>query len=155
QTAVELEQALATLRSRLRRDKALADAWADVLTESGGDCARTFGDRLVVRGQPPVGHSEALELSPLAAHRDSWGTRGAAQINWWAPLFETPPERTIALYPGYFRKAVANDSPGWDFRRAVEAGRNGEDYPHLPTVAKAVPDHEALVLSLQPGDLLC
>src|SRR5699024_5284435 len=121
----------------------------------GADVEATYGDRPVIRGQPPHTDQGESRLAPLTAHRDTWGTNIAAQTNWWAPLFDTPPERTLLLYPGYFARAVANNSDGWDFKAMLRAHKSGGTYPLLPTSQEALPPDEGLAISLLPGDLLC
>lgn len=153
----KVEGAFAQLRANLRQDEQVNNAWRTTLAEMGVDVDVTYGDGVVVRGQTPHSNRVGSRLAPLSAHRDTWGSHIAAQTNWWAPLYATTPERTLALYPGYFERSVANDSAGWDFRLMVKAQKSNRiaEYPHLPTVHEAPPVSEALAISLFPGDLLC
>lgn len=48
------------------------------------------------------------------AHRDTWYGGPPYQINQWMPVIPLEPERTMAVYPAYFRRAVANTSKDFD-----------------------------------------
>lgn len=153
----DFEKAAAALHTAVRKDSELNLAWREVLSALNTDLDETYGDGVVVRVQPPSAGAQGQRTGPLRAHRDTWGSNLAAQINWWAPLYETTPERTLALFPGFFKRAVENDSAGWNFQEMLQAqrGKRAPGYPLLPT-ATHVPDwDDALVLSLLPGDLLC
>jgi|SRR5699024_11180565 len=155
--AAAIEARLEHLRAELRRDERIGWAWHAVIEALGADTGNTYGDGVVVRGQPPQNAAGGVRTAPLSAHRDTWGSNIAAQTNWWAPLYTTTPERTLVLYPGYFDNPVANDSAGWDFRAMIRAQQTepAGDYPLLPTVTATPPAHMALPISLCPGDLLC
>lgn len=155
QSDAAIEQRLDELRAALRRDDGVHHAWRVALAELGVDMDATYGDGVVVRGQPPGAQQAGSRLAPLAAHRDTWGSNINAQTNWWAPLYTTTPERTLALYPAYFARPVSNDSTGWDFKAMMRARKAGDDYPLLPTATESPPQAEALAISLLPGDLLC
>lgn len=149
------ESRLDRLRGELRDDELINDLWRAVLEEIGVDVNATYGDGVVVRGQAPKIERSESRLAPLPPHRDTWGSNIAAQTNWWAPLYATTPERTLALYPGYFQRFVPNNSAGWDFQAMVRAQKTGDAYPRLPTANESLPNDQALPISLLPGDLLC
>ena len=155
QSATAIEQRLDELRAALRRDDEINHAWREALAELGVDSDATYGDGVVVRGQPPGTQQTGSRLAPLATHRDTWGSNIAAQTNWWMPLYTTTPERTLALYPAYFERPVTNNSTGWDFKAMGRARKAGDEYPLLPTATEPPPQSEALAISLSPGDLLC
>jgi hypothetical protein len=156
------EAGVNTAAEALRRD-VLADAAVGERLKAafeavGVDVADTYGDGLKQRVQVASSTSGRRMVSPLGAHRDTWGTNVQAQTNWWAPTFATTPERTIALFPTHFARAVANDSAGWDFRELLRRLREQgpePDYPLLPTATEAPAWAEALPISLRPGDLMC
>lgn len=153
-----IEQAAEELRRTVRRDTAIAKAWGAALAEVGVDIEVSYGDGVIVRGQTPAEHSQHERLTPLAAHRDTWGSTVAAQTNWWAPLFATTPERTLALFPTYFERAIANNSAGWDYEKYLhekKSDRAAPTYPRLPTATETPSWRDALPISLVPGDLMC
>lgn len=154
----EVNELAETLRRAVMDDPGTAEALNAALEAVGMDLERTFGDGLKQRVQMADSRSGKRMVSPLRAHRDTWGTNVMAQVNWWAPVFPTTPERTIALYPAYFGAPVANDSEGWDFRellRRLRAEGPDPDYPLLPLADAEPPRETALPISLVPGDLMC
>ncbi len=156
-SSIEIEQAAESLRTAIRQDSDVDIAWRQVLSAINTDLDETYGDGIVLRVQPPQSGARGERTKPLRAHRDTWGSNLPAQINWWAPLYETTPERTLALFPGLFARIVENDSADWNFQEMVQAHRmkSTSGYPLLPTATKAPSWDDALVVSLLPGDLLC
>lgn len=152
-----IEQAVDELGVLLKKDVEVAADWRQVMLDVGVHLESTFGDGIVIRVQPPANAHSGRRTQPLNAHRDSWGSNLAPQINWWAPLYETTPERTLALFPGKFSQMVENNSADWNFKEMVRAIRQGgkSEYPLLPTATIAPNWEEALIISLLPGDLLC
>lgn len=153
----EIEQAAESLRAAIRKDNKLDLAWRGVMSAINTDLDETYGDGAVVRIQPPCAAAKGERIEPLRAHRDTWGSNLPAQINWWAPLYDTTPERTLAIFPGLFTQAIKNNSAGWDFQEMVKAYRsnNSLGYPLLPTATGAPSWEDALLINLLPGDLLC
>ncbi|MCG2581903.1 MAG: hypothetical protein KA296_13610 [Marinobacter sp.] len=156
-SSIDIEHAAESLRAAIRQDSDVAVAWRQVLFAINTNLDETYGDGVVLRVQPPQSGIQGERTKPLRAHRDTWGSNLPAQINWWAPLYETTPERTLALFPGFFAQIVENDSADWSFQEMVQARRmqSTPGYPLLPTATKAPNWDDALVISLLPGDLLC
>lgn len=153
-----LDQIVEALRQKVRHDLAVAELFSTALAAVGVNCESTYGDGVVVRVQKAGAQGGASRLGPLRAHRDTWGSNIPAQTNWWAPLFTTTPERTLALFPAYFQRVVANDSAKWDFEelvRRLKSDRATPNYPLLPTATDPPPWVDALPVNLVPGDLLC
>lgn len=146
------------LQSAIQKDAMLAQMVNEALEAVGVDVQRTFGDGLKQRVQMASSRSGARRVSPLGAHRDTWGSNVMAQTNWWAPVYSTTPERTLAMFPTLFDRPVANTSAGWDFgellRRIKQEGPE-PDYPLLPLASDPPDFREALPISIEPGDLLC
>lgn len=143
----------------LRRDFAAAEdlreSFAAVFSELGFAPGETFGDRRVLRIVPPGPRREEYALRSLPPHRDTWGSKILAQINWWAPVYEVGKENTLLLYPRYWSQPIANSSPRWDLNALYAARRRGEAYPRLP-LAEEEPDPAlALPCTIAPGELLC
>lgn len=152
-----IEHTAEHLRRAVRDDSAVNSAWRAALAGIGVAVEATYGDGVVLRLQTPAEQAGRLRTAPLAAHRDTWGSNIAAQTNWWAPLFATTAERTLALFPTYFDRPVANNSAGWDFDVLVQhrARRGAPAYPDLPTATETPPWRDGLPVSLVPGDLMC
>lgn len=154
---VELNERADQLRRAVRKDAAVRGPLRAALGAVGMDPAANYGDGPGVRVQMAHSQSGRRRVSPLGIHRDTWGTRVNSQVNWWAPVFPTTGERTLAFYPSRFRTPVANDSAGWDFAELLRRLRSEgpePDYPLLPLATEALPEAEALAVSLLPGDLL-
>lgn len=143
------------LRAAFGRDTEAQRLLDAALEQAGADPRHCYRDRLTLRAQPPAGAGGDAETLP--AHRDTWGSNVMAQINWWTPLYPLARERTLALYPRQFARAVANDSAGWDLeelrRRRHEGG--GAGYPRLPVATEAAEPADELRVEIEPGDLLC
>ncbi len=154
----EANEAAEGLRQGVLADTGVAEQLNAAFEAIGMDLGRNFGDGLKQRVQLAHSTSGRRMVSPLGAHRDTWGSNVMAQTNWWAPTFATEPERTIALFPSQFERPVANDSEGWDFRelvRRMKTQGSDPDYPLLPLATEPPPWDDALAISLLPGDLMC
>ena len=133
----------------------IAARFATLLEAVGVDSATTGWDRLRLRIQPPEGSYRSRRVQTLALHRDSWGSGILAQVNWWAPIHPVSAARTMALYPDYFGRAIANGSAQWDFDELRRRLRAGDDsYPLLPALLEPVDENGAWPMLIAPGDLL-
>lgn len=131
--ADELARRCDALAGRALRDAEWNRLLDDALAALGNDPGATYRDRLRLRIQSGDDGRDRRTRMTLAAHRDSWGSNLAPQVNWWAPVFALDAERTVALWPELFDRAVANDSAGWDLEALLQSRRRGEDgYPPLP-----------------------
>lgn len=148
-------------RSAFRTDGEVAALARAVLEAAGAAVARTYWDRLILRVMPSGATHSARRIERLGPHRDSWGSNLMAQVNWWAPVYPVTPERSIALFPAYFDRPLANSSAEWDVealrarQKAAAAGEAVPPYPLLPEPREPVDAADALRLALSPGDLLC
>jgi hypothetical protein len=137
--------------------------WAAVFGHLGFDPATIFHDRLYLRFQP---HQEADRAYPrtrftstVAFHRDTWGSNLYAQVNWWAPVWPITAGRTVAIYPGLWRRPLANTTRSFDLAALLERSRTGgrtalsadDMIPHL---ADDVRDAPAFPVLIEPGDIL-
>lgn len=153
-----VNESAGALQQDVRQDAEIAQLVHEALAAIGVDVERTFGDGIKQRVQMASSRSGARAVSPLGAHRDTWGSNVMAQVNWWAPVYPVAPERTLAMFPTLFDRAVANDSAGWDFRELLRRLKHegpDPDYPLLPLATDPLDWREALPISIEPGDLLC
>ncbi|MFC5699002.1 hypothetical protein ACFPU0_26130 [Pseudomonas sp. GCM10022186] len=136
--------------------------WRELLEGLGFDAERVACDRLHLRFQP---HQEPRRSAPrarttatIAFHRDTWGSNLYGQTNWWAPVYPITEERTFAIYPSLWRRALPNTSAGFDMQailqRSHRDGRNSVDadeaIPHL----LGEPAAEGVPVLLEPGELI-
>lgn len=144
------------LRAAVKADPTINAAFKTALVECGLDAADCYWDPLQLRVVPGRESHHARRILPLPAHRDNWGSNIAQQINWWSPLYSIARTRTILFYPAYFARAVGNSSATWDFeelKRLMTEGK-ADQYPVLPVLTEELPEHAALPVVLEPGDML-
>ncbi len=137
-------------QKRFAQSPEIARHWTEALIAAGVEPESTYRDRLVLRAAPPYETANGRGYGLLPAHRDSWGVGLDCQINWWLPIYDLAPERTLAIFPRVFDQPVVNDSAGWDARRA----RSEAGYPELPTAREPLNWGEALKLIVPTGTLM-
>ena len=137
--------------------------WGAVFTRLGFDPAGLFHDRLHLRFQPHQEPGRAYPrtrfTSTVAFHRDTWGSNFYAQVNWWAPVWPITAGRTMAIYPGLWRRRLANTSRNFDLAAVLERARSGgrtalsadDMIPHL---VEELPGARACPVVIAPGDML-
>jgi hypothetical protein len=123
------------------------------LEQVGVDPARTCWDRLHVRVVEPLEPGE--QGRSIGFHRDTWGSNVLAQVNWWTPLRPITAQRTIAFYPAYWSRPLANSSADWDLDEIRERRQAGEDVQIVPEPTEPVDTTSELRMVIEPGDLLC
>jgi hypothetical protein len=133
------------LVERCRRHPAALQGFREVLRHVGLDLDRTYWDWLHLRIQP---HQDFTEAGTLGYHRDTWSSNIDAQTNWWTPVLPITRERTIALYPAYWSRRLANTSASWDLQRVREM-------PLVPSPSEPVDADSEVRIVIEPGDLLC
>lgn len=130
-----------------------------VLAECGLDLNKTYYDHFPMRIVPYDVTHQGAHRAAIGHHRDTWGSNIHSQMNWWAPLYALEKERTIALYPDYWSKPVANNTDSWRFenylaaRRQVSPERRSA-YPSAPSPTEAIDESSVVKVLLQPGDVL-
>ncbi len=143
------DAALVELPRAFREDADMLHAARGMLAALLPDAAECGWDRPFLRVQR---HRSPADRGTLPAHRDTWGSRIPAQINWWTPIFPITAGRTIAIYPGYFQRPLANDSATW---RPGGRSYDGPADRQVAPVARAEPDETPLPMVIEPGDVLC
>lgn len=140
------------LKDRVRRSSAIYSAFADVLIQLGLDPEHTALDCVALRVQLPAHIDTGQTLSP---HRDTWGSNIMSQINWWAPVLPVTPEKTLLLYPAYFRHPVANTSDGWDYKKLKDLppDQKKQDSNLLPIAGDSIPLDEGIAIAPDLGDM--
>ncbi len=150
------------LRRRFKTDRAAKRMFTAVLEGVGVDPERTYWDWLYLRILPHGDSHSGRRIGPLGVHRDTWASNLLQQTHWWAPIYPLTAERTIAFYPDYWSRPLANTSAEWDLdelrarrREAGAAGRAAPDYPLMPEPRGPVDTGAELRPVLEPGDVLC
>ncbi len=143
------------LKERFRGDQRVTGLVRVALEQVGVEHARTYWDPPRLRIVPPA---TEREVGTIGFHRDTWGSNLLAQTNWWLPLRPLTAERTIAFYPEYWAKPIANTSAEWDLAAIRERRRAGmpvADLPMVPIPTTPPRTDSELRVVLEPGDLLC
>ena len=176
--------ARAALCSAFEADERVTALWRAALREAGVATERTCWDRVRLRVQQSGGAVDRVDdpsfahgrfSSTLPLHRDTWASNVRCQLNCWTPLRPIAADRTMAIYPSFFERAVSNNSAEWDFdelrrrRRcsSVEVetvGTAAAAYPQLPALAvqtaaeaKAlgkILEADEFPIVVKPGDLV-
>jgi len=128
------------------------------LEHVGVDPARTYWDKPYLRVVEPIEEGAERQPGRIGFHRDTWSSNVLAQINWWTTLRPLTGERTIAFYPAYWSRPIANSSADWDLdeiRERRRAGKPDEDLPIVPEPTEPVDTESELRMVIEPGDFLC
>lgn len=159
----QLVDYVTSLRQDFLHHPRAAALWADVFKTIGFTKCQLTTDRLLLRIQPhcdPHDTPEAdIAIAPLGYHRDTWGSNIYAQINWWAPLYPVSAERTMAIYPGLFRKYLSNSSSEFDLPSVILKNRRGNRKTLTvdsiaPQLRDTVDEALARPVVIEPGDML-
>jgi hypothetical protein len=146
------------LQRGFRRDPGMKRLFHAALEHVGVDAARTYWDSLYLRVVEPVADGGERQVGGIGFHRDTWSSNVLAQMNWWTTLRPLSAERTIAFYPAYWSRAIANTSAEWDLDAIREQRRSGisdEDIQIVPEPSEPVDTQSELRLVIEPGDFLC
>jgi len=151
-------------QSEFRKSQWPKDLFFSALQQCGVELAKTFYDHFPLRVVPfdlnQDGSHNGAHRAAIGHHRDSWGANIHSQINWWAPIYPLEAERTIAFYPDYWDKPLANNTDSWRFenylaeRRKVPEERRSA-YPSAPNPLETVDETHVLKMVIEPGDILC
>jgi hypothetical protein len=134
--------------------------WTELMEALALDPTQLACDRLHLRFQPPErSESRARATATIAFHRDTWGSNLYAQTNWWAPIYPINAERTFALYPHLWDRALHNSSAEFDLPAVLErsraGGRNSVDADQaIPHLLEAVGTDQAQPVVIDPGSIL-
>jgi Phytanoyl-CoA dioxygenase (PhyH) len=150
--------AIDELRGRFRSDPEIKRLFRAALEHVGVDAARSYWDSISLRVVPPIEPGAERQIGRLGFHRDTWGSNVPQQTNWWTTILPLSADRTIAFYPEYWSRPIANTSADWDLdeiRALRRSGERDEDIPIVPEPTEPVDTSSELRMVIEPGDLLC
>ena len=129
------------------------------LTECGIVPRNCYYDHFPLRVVPFAEQHKGADRAAIGHHRDTWGSNINCQQNWWAPIFDLTEERTIAIYPDYWEKPLANTTATWCFDTLLEKRNQTQrersfNYPNAPSPIEGVNEDGVVKLVIQPGDVL-
>ncbi len=143
-------------RQIVRQSDDVARLYKAVLLETGVDVSAIFYDHFKLRFQPSNDISRTRYMRDLPVHRDTWGSKVHAQINWWAPVWPVRADRTIGMFPALWNVPVSNTSAAWsygEFKQHLNADKD-TNYPMLPHCADPPLISEAVPIVIAPGDIM-
>jgi hypothetical protein len=140
----EFKARASALVERWQRDPAALEGFRQVLRDVGVELDRGYWDWLHLRIQP---HQDFTKTGTLGHHRDTWSSNIYAQTNWWTPILPITRERTIALYPAYWSRPLANTSATWDLERVREM-------PIVPRPTEPVDADSELRIVIEPRSVV-
>lgn len=146
-------------QKEFRQSKNAKQLFFKVLTQVGLDPATTFYDHFPMRVVPCEKRFHGAHRSAIGHHRDTWGSNLQSQLNWWAPLYPITAQRSIALYPDYWTRPVANTTASWSFEAYLNSRAQGKedrfiDYPSAPQPSQIIDETNAVKVEMSPGELL-
>lgn len=142
-----------------RNSKEARQLFFKALAECGVDLINTYYDHFPLRIVPFAHKHTGAHRAAIGHHRDTWGSNIHCQQNWWAPIFDVTEERTIAIYPDYWKKPIENTTETWSFEQFLAERKNTESersiiYPSAPSVIGEVDERSVVKLVIQPGEIL-
>jgi hypothetical protein len=86
-----------------------------LLAERGCDPASTYFDVPRLRSSTSDGYLTTGIAYAWHPHRDTWYSAPLAQLNYWMPVYDVSADNAMAFHPEYFDRAIANDSPVYNY----------------------------------------
>ncbi len=147
------------VQTLFRNGQYAKDLFFAVLEECGLDLNSNYYDHFPMRIVPFDNTHNGAHRAAIGHHRDTWGSNLAAQINWWAPLYELEEERTIAFYPYYWSHPIGNNTDTWRFdeyleKRKLALAERRSAYPSAPSPTEAIDESGVVKVVVKPGDVL-
>lgn len=119
----EFVKVIGPLKTRFTNDAGTKEIIRNLLADFGHDLDATYFDVPRLRVVTSDQYLTAGLGYAYKAHRDTWYSSPAFQINWWLPVYELESERTLALYPKYWRQPIQNSSAEFDYDQWTQSGR--------------------------------
>lgn len=86
-----------------------------ILADLDCDPDKTYFDVPKLRSSTSDAYLTAGIAYAWHPHRDTWYSAPRCQINWWMPVYELESENAMAFHPGYWNRAVRNNSEGYNY----------------------------------------
>ena len=114
------------LRNRFRGEPGVTALFRAGLEHVGVDASRSYWDSLYLRVVPPVDPGAGRQIGRIETRReDTWSSNVPQQTNWWTTIYSLASERTLAFYPEYWSRPIANTSAEWDLNEIRSAAASG------------------------------
>ena len=156
----EFLQRTGSAQASFRNSQIAKDHFFKAIEQCGVDLNNTYYDYFPMRIVPFDKDYNGAEYGEIGQHRDTWGSNIYSQINWWAPIYELEEDRTIAVYPDYWDKPIANNTDTWSHleyikKRKETPAEREVSYPSAPSPQVEVNASNMIKVMLEPGDVLC
>lgn len=144
------------LRKQIADDPKTSDMFRAVFAAVGCDLSALYWDHLKLRFQPSNPNLHTRYMRDLPAHRDTWGSNIASQINWWAPVWPVDEGRTMTVFPDYWDQPIENNTADWSYQefRRRKAEDPNTPYPMLPTCTNDPDPASGVPVLVDPGDIV-
>lgn len=86
-----------------------------ILAEFGCNPQHTYFDVPRMRSSTSDGYLTTGIAYAWHPHRDTWYSAPQCQVNWWTPVYELASDNSMAFHPGYWNRAVRNNSQGYNY----------------------------------------
>ena len=132
----------------------------DMLLEFGCDPVNTYFDVPRMRTSTSDNYLTSGIAYAFHPHRDTWYSAPQCQLNWWIPIYEIESDRSMALHPTYWSRAVQNTSSGYDYEewkrssRFIAASQIGTDTRVQPRAEEPLDLQSQLRMVAPVGSLL-
>ena len=150
--------AIDELQRRVRSDPQVKRLFRASLEHVGVEAARSYWHSdPPARRAPRRGRRRTSDRGGSGSTATPGRRTSPQQTNWWTTIRPLSAERTIAFYPGYWSRPIANTSAEWDLDAIRERRRSGErdeDLPIVPEPVEPVDEKSELRIVIEPGDLL-
>jgi hypothetical protein len=87
----------------------------EMLADLGCDLDKLYFDVPRMRSSTSGGYLTTGIAYAWHAHRDTWYSAPACQINWWMPIYDIQSENAMAFHPRYWSEPVKNSSAGYNY----------------------------------------
>lgn len=132
-----------------------------MLEDLGCDLDKLYFDVPRMRSSTSDGYLTTGIAYAWHAHRDTWYSAPASQINWWIPIYEIESENGMAFHPRYWTEAVRNSSAGYNYytwnklyRGASVAKLTEKDERPLPRATEPMQLDPQVRLVTPPGGII-
>lgn len=131
----------------------------ELLVDVGCDLQDIHFDVPRMRAVTSGGYLTAGFGKAWPAHRDTWYSAPACQLNWWIPIFPITTANAMAFHPRYFTEPAENNSEGYNYYRHNAQGR-GAHLAKAKTETRVMPEasgiemHPQLRVVAPPGSIL-
>ncbi|USH04553.1 hypothetical protein K6Q96_22790 [Grimontia kaedaensis] len=154
-----LDRAAAT-QDGFKQSTEVKEAINHLLQGCGVNPEDNYIDSRVLRIVPCLDAFDKGNNATLRHHRDTWGANIYCQQNWWLPIFKLESGRSMAFYPDYWRKPIANTTDSWSYSDFLQTRKSTPlgtkvPYPSSPQATDTVDESNRFCPVIEPGEILC